>query len=142
VKKLIIFDALATIAHEARTMPSTAFVTAIVFAGLSSGPSTATDDDVVLHVTNITVHIVRHGGAGSRIEAKINNPNDFAVYDVIAACDFKDRQNAVLSSSSVTFPDAVLGNATRTLRNFPSEQWPQQAKTAYCTSEQAKRLPE
>lgn len=55
---------------------------AIIFAGLLADPSDISGDD--LRLTNITIQLSRSGGPGSRIEAKISNPNDFAVYDVVA----------------------------------------------------------
>jgi hypothetical protein len=121
-------------------MSSSGLVTTVILAGLLAEPSASSDDDA-LRLTNITVHMMRHGGAVSRIEAKIVNPNDFAVYDVVAACDFKDRRSAVLSSSNVKFVDAVVANATRIIRDFPIEAWPQQARAADCVSQHAKRLP-
>jgi len=120
-------------------MSSSGLVTTVILAGLLAEPSASSDDDA-LRLTKITVHMMRHV-AVSRIEAKIVNPNDFAVYDVVAACDFKDRRSAVLSSSNVKFVDAVVANATRIIRDFPIEAWPQQARAADCVSQQAKRLP-
>jgi hypothetical protein len=118
----------------------TATFAAIILAWLLSDPSDASGDDA-LRLTNVTVLMSRSGGPGSRIEAKISNPNDFAVYDVVATCDVKDRRNTAISSSAITVPDAVLSKTTRIIRNFTVEAWPQQARTAECISQQAKRFP-
>ena len=48
-----------------------------------------------LPLTNVTIDMIKHGGRGSfRIDAKIDNPNDFAVFDVRINCDIRDKPMA------------------------------------------------
>jgi hypothetical protein len=50
--------------------------------------------------------------SGLRVEARLSNPNDFAVFDVLANCDFKDRHGRILASSPLMITDAIQANST------------------------------
>jgi hypothetical protein len=113
-----------------------AFAT-VIFAGLIEQPPTVADD--VFRVTNVTLRLMRsrHGS-----QVTLVNPNSFAVFDVVATCDFKRRRSQVISSAMITITDAVQANGTRTLRDLGDVDWPAEARTANCISTEAKRLPD
>jgi hypothetical protein len=61
-----------------------------------------------LPITNVTITMIRHGGKGNfRVDAKISNPNDFAVFDVHVHCDIRDRRGNNLASYTSTIIDAI-----------------------------------
>jgi hypothetical protein len=107
---------------------------AAILVGLTSQP---TSDDDAVRLANVEIHLFR---SGSRIEAKISNPNDFVVFDVVANCDIKDRHGRILLSSTLTIPDAIQANGTRIIRQVDTQTWPDQAKSADCVSIKLKRL--
>ena len=111
-------------------------ILALVVAGLIDRPPTSTDDAAQL--TNVTLNLTRkrHGS-----EVTIVNPNDFLVFGVVANCDFKDRRGQAISSLTITIADAIRANGSRTVRNMDVE-WPAEARSADCTSIEAKRFPE
>lgn len=112
---------------------------ATVLVGLSNQP---TNDDT-LRLSNIEIILKRvSSGASLRIEARIFNANVFPVFDVIAACDFKDRRGHVVSSNTVTIIDAIQARQIRRISQLFIEGWPDEAWSANCTSNEAKRLPE
>jgi hypothetical protein len=112
------------------------FTVATVLAGLTSQPAY---NDKTLRLLNVEIHLIRRS---SRIEARISNPNKFAVYDVIASCDFRDRRGRTVASNTLTIVDAIQANATRVIPRVEPEGWPEQATTADCMSIEAKRLPD
>jgi hypothetical protein len=117
-----------------------AFVSVVVLAGLSTQP---TSTDGVLRLSNVTINMARHFSRGiNRVEARINNPNDFVVYDVVADCSVKSRRGGSGTSFTLTVADAIQGNATRVIRDLHVDTWPEGATMAYCISSEAKRLPE
>jgi hypothetical protein len=66
-------------------------------------PIQAALSEDAISITNITVNMIKHGGrAGFRIDAKIANPNDFAVFDVRVNCDIKDGRGNKLASYQST----------------------------------------
>jgi hypothetical protein len=79
----------------------------------------------------------RHGS-----QVTIVNPNSFPVFGVVAACDFKGQRSKVISSAVITIADAVQANGMRTLHDIGAVEFPAEARTAYCTTTEAKRLPE
>jgi hypothetical protein len=109
----------------------------LMFAGLIQQEPMSTDD--MLRVTNLTLRLTR-GRHGT--EATIGNPNSFTVFDVVATCDFKNNRGRAISSATITITDAVQANGIRTLRDIGDVDWPIQARTADCTSTEAKRLPD
>jgi hypothetical protein len=111
---------------------------ALIFVGFIG--STVTSDSA-LRLTNVTIQMVRNDRT-HRIEAKVSNPNGFAVFDVVAACDFRDRHSQIISTSDLKVTDAVQGNATRIIRDLDFAEWPTEARTAACVSLEAKRLPD
>jgi hypothetical protein len=130
---------------EPRTLPRTSIpmkdlISAAILAGLTASPASPSEDN--LRVTNVIVHMVRYGSGVPHIEGWIINPNTFAVYDIVADCEFKDRRGNALTSFQVTISDAVQPNGARTIRGLVMEQWPQKARAADCVSVDAKPLPE
>jgi hypothetical protein len=116
-------------------MQGTSFVAAIL-VGLSV-QSTSSED--TLRVTNVTINITRHGGRnGFRVEARITNPNDFVVFNVVADCEIKDRRGTNLTSYTPTITDAIQANGTRIIRQLDTGQWPEEGRMAYCVSSEAK----
>jgi hypothetical protein len=112
---------------------------ALIFAGLIDR-STVTGDDA-LRLTNVTIQMVR-SGRRLGIEARISNPNGFAVFNVLATCDFRDRHGQIMSSSVLKITDAVQASSTRRIRELDVAEWPVRARTADCVSLEAKRLPD
>jgi len=97
----------------------------------------------VLPLTNVTITLNKRGGRGGfNIEARINNPNDFAIYDVQVNCDIRDRRGNTLASYTSLIPDAVQAGEVRTIRRLNIGAWPEQGRSASCRSSEAKRLPE
>ena len=116
-------------------------ISAAILAGLVASPSSPSEDN--LRVTNVIVHMVQYGsGGGSHIEARIINPNSFAVDDIVADCEFKDRRGNAVISFEVTISEGVQPHGKRKIRDLTIEQWPQQARVADCVSIGAKLLPE
>jgi|ERR1700682_5459047 hypothetical protein len=109
---------------------------AAILVGLTG--QSASDDDA-LRLANVVIHLSK---SGLRVEAKISNPNDFAVFDVLANCDFKDRHGRILASSTLTITDAIQANGTRLIRQLEMGLWPDEARTADCVSLELKRLPD
>jgi hypothetical protein len=107
---------------------------AAILVGLTGQP--ASDDDA-LRLASVAIHLSK---SGLRVEAGISNPNDFAVFDVLANCDFKDRRGRILASSTLTTTDAIQANSTRFIRQLAMQPWPGEAKTANCISLALKRL--
>jgi hypothetical protein len=107
-----------------------------ILVGLTSQ---STSDDDALRLSNVEIHLSK---SGLRIEARISNPNDFAVFDVLANCDFRDRHGRILASSTLTITDAVQAKGIRIVRQLDMQAWPDQAKTADCISLELKRLPD
>jgi hypothetical protein len=113
---------------------------AAILIGLTSQ---STSNDEALRLTNVEIHLTKSGsGTNIRTEARISNPNDFAVFNVVAICDFKDRRGSVLASYTLTITDAVHANGTRFIRHIDMEAWPDQARKADCVSLEATRLPD
>jgi hypothetical protein len=110
---------------------------AVIFAGLIEQPPAAADDMAL--VTNVTLRLMR-GRHGSQVT--IENLNSFPVFGVVAACDFKGRRSQVISSAVITIADAVQANGMRIFHDIGAVEWPAEATTAYCTTPEAKRLPE
>ena len=99
---------------------------AAILIGLTG--QSAPDDDA-LRLANVVIHLSK---SGLRIEARISNPNDFAVFDVLANCDFKDRHGRILASSTLMITDEIQANSTRFIRQLAMQPWPDEAKTADC----------
>ncbi len=96
-----------------------------------------------LQLNNITIKMIQHGGRGNfRIDAAIANPNDFAVFNVRVACEIRDRRGKKLASYQSTIVEAVQAKEVRTVRRLDIGAWPDQGRTAYCRSSEAKRLPD
>ena len=70
-------------------------------------------------ITNVTIDMVRHAGKGGfRIDAKISNPNGFAVFDVHVRCTVRDgRGNSIVSYAS-TIVDAIQAKEVKTVRRL------------------------
>ncbi len=78
----------------------------LIAAICMSLPIQAALSEDALRITNVTINMIKHGGRGSfRIDAKIANPNDFAVFDVRVRCDIKDRRGNKLVSYASTILD-------------------------------------
>ena len=93
-------------------------------------------------VTNITIKMIKRDGRGNfRIDAEITNPNDFAVFDVRVGCKIRDGRGKELVSYGFTIVDAIQAKEVRTVRRLDVGAWPDQGRTAYCRSSEAKRLP-
>jgi hypothetical protein len=108
---------------------------AAILVGLTG--QSAPDDDA-LRLANVVIHLSK---SSLRVDARISNPNDFAVFDVFANCDFKDRHGRILASSPLMITDAIQANSTRLIRQL-AMPWPDEAKTADCISLTLKRLPD
>jgi hypothetical protein len=94
-------------------------------------------------ITNVTINMIKHGGRGRfQIDAKITNPNDFAVFDVRVNCDIRDRRGNKVASYASTITDAIQAKEVRTIRRLDIEAWPDRGRTALCDSLEAKRLPD
>ena len=94
-------------------------------------------------ITNVKVDMIRHGGRDNfRLDARVDNPNDFAVFDVQVICNIRDRRGHKLTSYATTIVDATKGRDFRVFRGLDTGAWPDQGKTAYCVSSEAKRLPD
>src|SRR3977135_3969391 len=94
-------------------------------------------------ITNITIKMIKHSGRGNfRIDAKITNPNDFAVFDVRVDCNIKDGRGKKLVSYGSTIVDAIQAKEVRTIRRIDIGAVPEEGYTSYCVSSKAKRLPE
>jgi hypothetical protein len=114
-------------------------VIAAILVGLSTQSLSSED---ALRVTNVTIGIIRHDdGDNFRVEARIKNPNDFAVFDVRAECDVIDRRGNSLRSFRVTVADAIRARGTRIIRSLDAD-WPEDGRFAHCVSSEAKRLPD
>jgi hypothetical protein len=97
--------------------------------------------DDVPPLTNVTVTPDKRGGSGSfNVDAKIKNPNDFAIYDLQVNCGIRDRRGNTVASYSSLIPDAVQAGEVRTIRRLNIGAWPEQGKSAMCRSSAAKRL--
>jgi hypothetical protein len=110
---------------------------AAILVGLSDRP---TLNDEALRLTNVEIQLTKSGP--NRAAAKILNHNDFAVFNVVANCDFKDRHGNVLASHVLTITDAIQANGTRVIRNLDVDAWPDQTRTAECLSLEVTRLPD
>jgi hypothetical protein len=87
-----------------------------------------------LSLTNVTIKLIRHGGKGAfRIAATIENPNDFAVFDVHFNCDIRDRRGNSLISYASTVTDAIQAKEIRTFKRLDIGAWPDQGKAAFCS---------
>jgi hypothetical protein len=115
---------------------------AFAAVGLILVAQPAWSDDDVLPLTNVTVSLDKRGRGSFNIDAKMKNPNDFAIYDVQVNCDIRDRRGNTLASHTSVIPDAVQAGEVRTIRRLNIEAWPEQGKSASCRSSAAKRLPE
>jgi hypothetical protein len=109
----------------------------LVIAGLLDQPTAISKG--ALRLTNIAIQMVRIDQ--TQIEARISNPNEFAVYDVLASCDFRGRSGETLTTLNLKIVDAVQANSTRRFRDFAVAEWPAEARTAVCVSKEAKRWP-
>src|SRR5258707_1706804 len=116
---------------------------ALIVAICMSLPIKAALSEDALRITNVTINMIKRGGGGSfRIDAKIANPNNFAVFDVRVRCDIKDRRGNKLVSYASTILDTVQAMEVRTVRRLGIEAWPDRGRTAFCVSSEAKRLPD
>jgi hypothetical protein len=116
---------------------------ALMVAICVSLPIQAALSEDALQITNVTINMIKHGGrAGFRIDAKIANPNDFAVFNVRVNCDIKDGRGNKLASYESTITDAVQAKEVRTVRRLSIEAWPDRGRTALCVSSEAKKLPD
>jgi hypothetical protein len=106
-------------------------------------PIQAAWNEDAIPLTNVTINMINHGGRGGyRIEAKIANPNDFAIFDVHVNCEIRDRRGNNLMSYAATITDAIPARETKTIRRLDIGAWPDQGRTAHCASSEAKRLPD
>jgi hypothetical protein len=111
---------------------------ATIWLGL---PIQAAWSEDAIPLTNVTINMINRGGRGGyRIEAKIANPNDFAIFDLHVNCEIKDRRGNNLTVYAATIPDAIQARETRTIRRLDIGAWPDQGRTAHCASSEAKRL--
>lgn len=117
-----------------------AAIFSLVLAGLIDQSATTSED--ALRLTNVTIHMARSSRNVLGVEARISNPNDFAIFRILATCDFKDRRGHILASSTLTITDAVQANGTRIIRDLVVDGWPDEARTADCFSSEAMRLPD
>jgi hypothetical protein len=93
-----------------------ASVLVVILAGLSAQYTSSED---VLRLTNVTINMSKHFSRNAiRIEARITNPDDFAVYDVVADCYVKGRRGSSVSSFTLTVTDAIQANGTRIIRDL------------------------
>jgi hypothetical protein len=116
---------------------------AFAAVGLILVAHSAWSDDEVLPLSNVTITLNKRSGRGNfNVDAKIKNPNDFAIYDVQVNCDIRDRRGNTLASHTSVIPDAVQAGEVRTIRRLNIGAWPEQGKSASCRSSAAKRLPE
>ena len=116
---------------------------ALIAAVCASLPVQTAVCQEALQITNITIKMIQHGGRGNfRIDAKITNPNDFAVFDVRVDCNIRDRRGKKLVSYGSTIVDAIQAKEVRTVRRLDIGAWPDQGRTADCLSSKAKRLPD
>lgn len=112
-----------------------------IVAAILVGLSVQSTSEGAIRVTNVTINIIRHGGrSGFRVEARITNPNDFAVFNVLADCEIKDRRGNSLTSYTLTITDAIQAKGTRIIRQLDTDQWPEEGRMAYCISSEAKKL--
>jgi len=115
----------------------------LIAAICMSLPIQAALSEDALRITNVTINMIKHGGRGSfRIDAKIANPNDFAVFDVRVRCNIKDRRGNKLVSYASTILDTFQAKEVRTVRRLGIDAWPDRGRTAFCVSSEAKRLPD
>src|SRR5258705_6813433 len=78
-------------------------------------------------ITNITIKMIKHSGRGNfRIDAKITNPNDFAVFDVRVDCNIRDRRGKKKKSYRSTIFDAIQAKGVRTHRRPDNRGWAEQ----------------
>ena len=115
-----------------------AIFAAAVLVGLTNQ---STSNDEALRLTNVEIHLTKSRTDG-RSEAKISNPNDFTVFNLVANCDFKDRHGNVLASYTLTITDAVQANGTRYIRRLDVDAWPDRARSADCRSLEVTRFPD
>lgn len=122
---------------------ATAMHRIMLYAAVCAGlPIQAALSQDIIPVNNVTIDMVRHGGKGSfRIDAKISNPNDFAVFDVHVNCNIRDRRGNNLASYASTIIDAIQAKEVKTVRRLDIGAWPVGGKTASCLSSEAKKLP-
>lgn len=111
---------------------------AFVLAGLTRLEPEDRDD--LLRLSNIEVYLTKVGPA--RIDARIINPNAFPVYHIIAECNFGNRRGQIIGAHAVTIIDAIQAKAIRNIKQFAVLGWPNEAWTASCTSQRARRLAE
>jgi len=117
--------------------------TSIAAVGLILVAQSAWSDDEVLSLTNVTITLNKRGSRGGyNVDAIINNPNDFAIYDLQVNCDIRDRRGNTLASYASLIPDAVQPKEVRTIRRLNIGAWPPQGRSASCRSLEAKKLPE
>src|SRR5260370_42566575 len=68
-------------------------------------------------ITNVTINMIKHGGrARFQIDAKIANPNHFAVSDVRLNCDIRDRRGNKVASYASNHTDASQATEVRTMQ--------------------------
>jgi hypothetical protein len=115
---------------------------ALIAAICMSLPIQAALSEDALRMTKVTINMIKHGRGSFRIDAKIANPNDFAVFDVRVRCDIRDRRGNKLVSYASTILDAIQAKEVRTVRRLGIDAWPDRGRTAFCVSSEAKRLPD
>ena len=92
-------------------------------------------------VTNVEIRLVRTRARGAfRIDATVNNPNDFTVKDVRVNCTMMDRRGRVLHSYQSTILDTFPANRRSVVRKLDIGAWPPDAASASCRSISAKKM--
>src|SRR5258708_30553030 len=81
---------------------------ALIAAVCASLPVQTAVCQEAFQITNITIKMIKHSGSGNfRIDAKITNPNDFAVFDVRVDCNIKDRRGKKIMFYGSTIFDPI-----------------------------------
>ncbi len=114
---------------------------ALLLIGLVVWTSDVAMAQANVDVTNIEIRLVQTRSRGAfRINAHVNNPNDFTVRDVRVTCTMKDRRGNTLHTYQSTILDTFPANRRTTVRKLDIGAWPPQAASALCKSISAKKL--
>src|SRR5260370_8314874 len=89
-------------------------------------------------IANITIKMIKHSGRGNfRIDAKITNPNDFAVFDVRVDCNIKDRRGKKNACYAATSVDGYQAQEMRTSPRPDIGLWPHHGRHPHFHSPKA-----
>jgi len=115
---------------------------ATIWLGL---PIQAAWSEDAIPLTNVTINMINRGGRGGyRIEAKIANPNDFAIFDLHVNCEIKDQRQTRQQPDGLCSDDTRCDPSRGNQNHSASRYWrlAGSRKDGPLCSSAAKRLPD